>query len=71
MGMNEPSKTIDKVSTASPGKSKALATPAVRHIAKKNNLDINDIPGSGKDGRVTKEDVLNFLQGGQSLQQSA
>ena len=43
--------------------SKALSTPAVRHFAKKNGLDINTIPGSGKGGRVTKEDVINFMEG--------
>ena len=43
--------------------SKALSTPAVRHFAKKNGLDINTIPGTGKGGRVTKEDVINFMEG--------
>ena len=42
---------------------KALSTPAVRHLAKSKSLDINKIPGTGKDGRVTKTDVLNFLNG--------
>ncbi|KAJ1692096.1 hypothetical protein LUZ63_008794 [Rhynchospora breviuscula] len=37
-----------------------LSTPAVRHLAKQHNLDINQIPGTGKDGRVLKEDVLNY-----------
>ena len=32
-------------------------------MAKKNNLDINQIPSTGKGGRVTKEDVINFMDG--------
>ena len=32
-------------------------------MAKKHNLDINQIPASGKGGRVTKEDVINFMEG--------
>jgi pyruvate/2-oxoglutarate dehydrogenase complex dihydrolipoamide acyltransferase (E2) component len=32
-------------------------------MAKKNGLDINTIPGTGKGGRVTKEDVINFMEG--------
>jgi len=41
----------------------AQAGPAVRHLAKKNALDINQITGTGKNGRVTKGDVLNFMSG--------
>lgn len=37
-----------------------LATPSIRHLAKQYDIDIDDIKGSGKDGRVLKEDVLNF-----------
>lgn len=35
-----------------------LATPAVRHLLKQHGLDISHVEGSGKDGRVLKEDVL-------------
>ncbi|KAH0469537.1 hypothetical protein IEQ34_001095 [Dendrobium chrysotoxum] len=37
-----------------------LATPSVRHLAKQYDINIKDIKGSGKDGRVLKEDVLNY-----------
>ena len=39
----------------------ALATPAVRRIARENHLDLSLVPSSGKDGRVLKDDVLNYL----------
>jgi len=42
---------------------RSLATPAVRAIAKANNLDISTVEGSGKSGRVMKEDVLRVLSG--------
>tara|TARA_B110000285_G_C15062860_1_gene583368 strand:- start:813 stop:974 length:162 start_codon:yes stop_codon:yes gene_type:complete len=32
-------------------------------MAKSHNLDINTIPATGKGGRVTKEDVINFMEG--------
>ena len=40
-----------------PGKHATLATPAVRHLIKAANLKIEDIEGTGRDGRVLKEDV--------------
>eukprot|EP00795_Rhopilema_esculentum_P004973 gene4973-21317_t len=43
---------------------KTLATPAVRRLAAEYKLDLNDIPGSGKDGRVLKEDVLQYIEQG-------
>merc|ERR1712166_358939 len=45
------------------GKHKALAVPAVRRIAMENGIDITTVPGSGKDGRVMKQDILAFLAG--------
>ena len=38
------------------------STPLVRKIAAEHNLDIATIPGSGLAGRVTKNDVLSFLE---------
>ena len=40
-------------------------SPLVRSIAEKEGLSMDDlesIPGSGRDGRVTKSDVLNYVQ---------
>lgn len=38
----------------------ALSTPAVRNFAKQLGVNIEDLHGSGKEGRVLKEDVLNY-----------
>ncbi len=39
---------------------KAMATPAVRRIARDLGIDINRVPGSGRGGRVTATDVVDF-----------
>ncbi len=38
------------------------STPLVRKMAAEHNLDIGAIPGSGHAGRVTKSDVLSYLE---------
>jgi len=40
--------------------SNILATPAVRRMAKDLQISLNDVQGSGKDGRILKEDLLNY-----------
>ena len=37
------------------------SSPLVRRIAKENKLDLNRIPGTGSNGRITKEDALRHL----------
>jgi 2-oxoisovalerate dehydrogenase E2 component (dihydrolipoyl transacylase) len=37
------------------------ASPAVRRLVREHQLALADIPGSGKDGRVLKADVLSYL----------
>ena len=39
---------------------KALATPAVRRVARELGIDINQVPGTGRGGRVTSADVHDF-----------
>jgi len=49
------------------GKSVAAAaslSPAVRKMVNDNNLDASQISGTGKDGRITKEDVQKYLSSG-------
>ena len=60
-------------STSTPGTSSGsaaakdiLATPAVRRVSREHNVNLADVVGTGKDGRITKEDVLKFIQGGPS-----
>ena len=54
--------------SASPGNGQTRGTetseklsPSVRRLVEENKLDPGSIPASGKDGRLTKSDVVDFL----------
>jgi 2-oxoglutarate dehydrogenase E2 component (dihydrolipoamide succinyltransferase) len=49
-------------SAAAPAASRADLSPAVRKLVAEHGLDPARISGSGKGGRILKEDVLNFLE---------
>src|ERR1051326_8348830 len=38
------------------------SSPLVRKIARENNIDISQLQGTGISGRVTKNDILDYLQ---------
>jgi pyruvate dehydrogenase E2 component (dihydrolipoamide acetyltransferase) len=40
------------------------SSPLVRRIARENNLDLRQVPGTGSAGRITKEDILGYLAKG-------
>jgi len=50
--------------TASEDDDKDKLSPAVRKLVDENNLDAGQISGTGKDGRLTKGDVLMFMKDG-------
>mgnify|MGYP000312395371 CR=1 FL=1 len=54
----EPEKIEDKIESISVSND---LSPAVRKIVSENNININEISPSGKNGRITKEDALNSL----------
>ena len=38
------------------------AAPAVRKIASDNSVDLRQVKGTGKNGRILKEDILGYLE---------
>jgi pyruvate dehydrogenase E2 component (dihydrolipoamide acetyltransferase) len=46
------------------------SSPLVRRIAKEHNVDISQIHGSGIGGRVTKHDILDFIETGPGTRDS-
>ena len=43
------------------------SSPLVRNIAREHGIDITRIPGSGISGRVTKNDIMSFIESGAAL----
>lgn len=58
-----PTSTPPKTSEDVEGR-KVTAAPATRRFAREQGVDIRAVPGSGPAGRITKEDVERFVQGG-------
>jgi 2-oxoglutarate dehydrogenase E2 component (dihydrolipoamide succinyltransferase) len=61
----EPQQDDDKSGEA------VLMSPAARKLVEENGLDANKITSTGKDGRVTKEDVINFMNDADSKSSEA
>ncbi|KAG9246318.1 2-oxoacid dehydrogenases acyltransferase-domain-containing protein [Calycina marina] len=69
---NAISEEVSKASQTTPSESEkepkpkgthaALATPAVRHLTKELKVNLADINGTGRDGRVLKDDVHQFVR---------
>jgi 2-oxoglutarate dehydrogenase E2 component (dihydrolipoamide succinyltransferase) len=48
--------------SAAPGVAAAALAPSVRRLAAESGLDAATVPGTGKDGRVTKADMLAAIE---------
>lgn len=53
-------KTLETTKTE---KKRVIAMPSVRKYAREKNVNIQEVVGTGKNGRVLKEDIDRFLQG--------
>jgi 2-oxoglutarate dehydrogenase E2 component (dihydrolipoamide succinyltransferase) len=40
------------------------SSPLVRKIAKENNVDLTHVAGTGSEGRITKTDILGYIENG-------
>ena len=50
--------------TTSEERLRTRSTPVVRRIAAEAGVDIAAVPGTGHQGRVTKQDILSFIESG-------
>jgi 2-oxoglutarate dehydrogenase E2 component (dihydrolipoamide succinyltransferase) len=60
------------VGTAAPaGNGRTFVSPVVARIAAEHGLDPATVPGTGTGGRVTKKDILAFIESGPAAQPAA
>ena len=54
------------------GDGKSFVSPVVARIASEHGVDVSQVPGTGRGGRVTKKDILGFVEsGGQAAEPAA
>jgi pyruvate dehydrogenase E2 component (dihydrolipoamide acetyltransferase) len=53
-----------EVAAGANGEGKSFVSPVVARIASEHNVDISQVQGTGRGGRVTKKDILAFVEGG-------
>ena len=53
------------------GDRRTFVSPVVRRIAAENGIDPAQVPGTGAGGRVTKKDILAFIESGASTAPAA
>jgi pyruvate dehydrogenase E2 component (dihydrolipoamide acetyltransferase) len=62
----QPGGTTAVQPTAAPagdgGRSEVRSSPLVRKIAKDKNINLQQVSGTGMGGRITKDDILNFVE---------
>jgi pyruvate dehydrogenase E2 component (dihydrolipoamide acetyltransferase) len=60
----EPAPPAQPKQPAVPGNGKAFVSPVVARIAAEHGIDPSQVPGTGTGGRVTKKDIVGFVEAG-------
>ncbi|CAF2465282.1 unnamed protein product [Rotaria sp. Silwood2] len=55
-----PEDTFDNTALNKNSSINILATPTIRQMAKELQISLSDVQGTGKDGRILKEDLIHF-----------
>ncbi|AFN78757.1 dihydrolipoamide succinyltransferase [Stutzerimonas stutzeri DSM 10701] len=63
--------TAPAAAPAAASAEEAILAPAARKLAEENGIDPNSVKGTGKDGRVTKEDVVAAIEAKKSAPAAA
>ena len=55
---------VTTVAAAQAPEGPARLSPAVRRLAREHNIDLSQVTGTGLGGRITREDVLRYVESG-------
>src|SRR5438270_1948047 len=61
-GKPKPAKTDNQPAPAKATQREAVLSPAARQMVADTGVDVHQLHGSGREGRITKEDVLTYLE---------
>jgi 2-oxoglutarate dehydrogenase E2 component (dihydrolipoamide succinyltransferase) len=59
-----PAAASETTATDASGNGKSFVSPVVARIASEHNVDPGQVEGTGRGGRVTKKDILDFIERG-------
>ena len=65
-----PEKATEKTETVAVAdeNKRVIAMPSVRKFAREHDVNIREVKGTGKNGRILKQDIENFLKGGGAVE---
>ncbi len=59
---SRPTEKVAQIPAAQASGEDVRSSPLVRRIARENNVDLTNVPGTGLGGRISKDDILGFIQ---------
>ena len=62
--IEENKEVVEKDQPITKVKNIGKVSPVVRRLASENNIDLESVQGTGKDGRVTRKDIDHFINNG-------
>ncbi|HEY0319732.1 MAG TPA: dihydrolipoamide acetyltransferase family protein [Pyrinomonadaceae bacterium] len=62
-----PAAKEDRAATSAEELRRTRSSPLVRNIAREHGIDISQLEGTGMSGRVTKNDILSYIESGAAL----
>ncbi|MFI5071343.1 MAG: 2-oxoglutarate dehydrogenase, E2 component, dihydrolipoamide succinyltransferase [Terriglobales bacterium] len=63
LARQEPREPVEKETVADDEDDHTRSSPLVRKMAREHSIELSQVPGTGLGGRITKQDVLAFIEG--------